>query len=139
MQGLSIGGKVYNGYSIVTNTKTEEVVSLDSIYLTTTNDNQYHRVTDKDLIGNTNIGRGYFNIDFERKATTDGSTSSRYYYPHKEFACYSSIVNQTGTNSTDNIYEYVEEQGGNLAREYFTALGRERFSMFRSNPITTDW
>ncbi len=33
----------------------------------------------------------------------------------------------------------AEEIGGNLASYYFTALGRERFSSFKSNPITTDW
>ena len=59
MQGLSIGGKVYNGYSIVTNTKTEEVVNTDSIYLITS-DGQYHRATDKDLVGNSNIVRSTF-------------------------------------------------------------------------------
>ncbi len=56
MQGLSIGGKVYNGYSIVTNTKTEEVVNTDSIYLITS-DGQYHRATDKELVENSNILR----------------------------------------------------------------------------------
>ena len=139
MQGLSIGGKIYNGYSIVTNTKTEEVVNLDSIYITTT-DGQYHRATDKDLIGNSNIVRGYFNIDFERKSTSDGTANVQYYYPHAEMACYSSVVTQSGSNTVENIYEYMEDQGGGtLAQVYFTALGRERFSMFRSNPITTDW
>lgn len=59
LQGLSIGGKVYNGYSIVTNTKTEEVVNTDSIYLITS-DGQYHRATDKELVGNNNIKRSIF-------------------------------------------------------------------------------
>ena len=35
LQGLNIGGKVYNGYSIITNNKNEEVVSEDSIYIIT--------------------------------------------------------------------------------------------------------
>ena len=59
MQGLSIGGKIYNGYSIVTNTKTEEVVNTDSIYLITS-DRQYHRATDNDLVNNENIVRSIF-------------------------------------------------------------------------------
>ena len=37
MQGLSIGGKIYNGYSIVTNNTNEEVVTEDSIYIVTNN------------------------------------------------------------------------------------------------------
>ena len=59
LQGLNIGGKIYNGYSIVTNTKTEEVVNTDSIYITTS-DGQYHRATDIELVGNTNITRSVF-------------------------------------------------------------------------------
>ena len=31
LQGINIGGKVYNGYSIITNTKNEDVVMEDSI------------------------------------------------------------------------------------------------------------
>ena len=138
MQGLSIGGKVYNGYSIVTNTKTEEVVNTDAIYITTS-DGYYHRVTDKDFEGSaSNVTGAYFNIDFERKETTDGS-NALYYYPHQEYGSYSSIVNQTGANSPENIYEYVASLDSNIAQIYFTALGRERFSMFRTNQISTDW
>ena len=33
LQGLSIGGKVYNGYSVINNNKNEEVVTENSIYL----------------------------------------------------------------------------------------------------------
>ena len=83
MQGLSIGGKIYNGYSIVTNTKTKEVVNTDAIYIIT-NDGYYHRATDTDLIGNNNIQDvAYLNIDFERNSITDGTTT-QYYYPHNE-------------------------------------------------------
>ena len=140
MQGLSIGGKVYNGYSIVTNTKTKEVVNTDSIYITT-DDGQYHRATDKELLNNSvNITGAYFNIDFERKSATDGTANIVYYYPHQEIGSYSSIVTQTGANTTDNIYEYIQNCGNDaLKRIYYTALGRERFSMFRSNPLTTSW
>ena len=130
MQGLSIGGKVYNGYSIVTNTKTEEVVNLDSIYVTTS-DGQYHRPTDADLSGSTITG-AFFNVDFERKGITNG-TSTTYYYPHEELGCYTSIVNQSNINDTENIYQYIADQGGTLAQKYFTALGRERYSMYKIN------
>ena len=33
LQGLSIGGKIYNGYSVINNNKNEEVVTEDSIYI----------------------------------------------------------------------------------------------------------
>ena len=129
MQGLSIGGKIYNGYSIVTNTKTEEVVNLDSIYIITS-DGYYHRATDSDLSGKTITG-ATFNVDFERKSITNGTTIT-YYYPHEELGCYNSIVNQSNLNDTDNIYEYIESQGGLLAEYYFTALGRERYGMYKT-------
>ena len=95
MQGLSIGGKIYNGYSIVTNTKTEEVINTDAIYITTS-DVQYHRPTDTDLknLSNLSITGAYYNIDFERKSAASG-TNEVYYYPHNELGCYSSIVTQT--------------------------------------------
>ena len=93
MQGLSIGGKIYNGYSIVTNTKTEEVVNTDAIYITTSDGQyQYHRPTDEDL-KNLSITGAYYNIDFERKSAASG-TNQLYYYPHNELGCYSSIVTQ---------------------------------------------
>ena len=142
LQGLSIGGKVYNGYSIVTNTKTEEVVNTDSIYLVTS-DGQYHRATDLDLVGASNITGAYFNVDFERKSVTT-DTGVTYYYPHKETGCYTSIVNQSNVEdlnsdkSTQNkygnsIYAYIADKGGTLAQYYFTALGRERYSMYKTN------
>lgn len=49
MQGLNIGGKIYNGYSIITNNKNQEVVNEDSIYMIT-NNNQYHRANDSNLL-----------------------------------------------------------------------------------------
>lgn len=148
MQGLSIGGKIYNGYAIVTNTKTEEVVNTDSIYITTA-DGQYHRVTDAELLNDaymstTSITGAYLNTDFERKSITPQDLSTQYFFPQTESACYSSIVNQTGLNDTDNIYEYIERintRGGtssSVAQVYFTALGRERYSMYKTNNNSAD-
>lgn len=134
MQGLSIGGKIYNGYSIVTNTKTEEVVNLDSIYITT-GDGEYHRATDTDLQTNANITGAYYNVDFERKSVT-GNNSVTYFYPHSETGCYSSIVSQSSVEVPENVYEYMADIGRNnstLASAYFTALGRERYSMYKTN------
>ena len=139
MQGLSIGGKLYNGYSIVTNTKTEEVVNTDSIYLVTS-DGQYHRATDNDLVNNNNITNAYLNVDFERKSVTAADTGNvRYFFPHKQTGCYSSIVNQSNLNDLDvdeydgSIYTYMASKGGELAKKYLTALGRERYSMYKTN------
>lgn len=132
LQGLSIGGKIYNGYSIITNNKNEEVVSEDSIYIVT-NDNQYHKANDNDLVGNTNITKGVLNIDFERKSNINSNGQTIYFYPQGFLGCYTSIVSQTNVNSTDNMYEYIASEGGTLAQVYFTALGRERYSMYKTN------
>lgn len=133
LQGLNIGGKIYNGYSIVTNTKTEEVVNTDSIYIIA--DGEYHRATDNDL-KNKNIKGAFMNVDFERKSVTNNDKTS-YFYPHWETGCYNSIVTQSKTNDlagyNGSIYKYMEAQGGKLAQVYYTALGRERYGMYRTN------
>ncbi len=141
LQGLNIGGKVYNGYSIITNNKNEEVINEDSIYIVT-NDNQYHRANDKDLVEASNIVGGFLNIDFERKSVIDNNTKETQYFLPKQLngeliiGCYTSIVNQTNVESTDNFYQYMQNkatQNLTLASKYFTALGRERYSMYRTN------
>lgn len=133
LQGLNIGGKIYNGYSIVTNTKTEEVVNTDSIYIIA--DGEYHRATDSDL-QSKNITGAFMNVDFERKSVTNNDKTS-YFYPHWETGCYNSIVTQSKTNDladyNGSIYKYMEAQGGKLAQVYYTALGRERYGMYRTN------
>ena len=130
LQGLNIGGKIYNGYSIITNTKNQEVVSEDSIYITTS-DNYYHKPTEKNLTLDSN-SKGILNIDFERKSIPTASITN-YYYPQEEYASYSSIINQTNVDDTDNIYKYLttDDKKKEIAKKYFTALGRERYGMYR--------
>lgn len=137
LQGLSIGGKVYNGYSIITNNKNQEVVNEDSIYIVTT-DGQYHKANDKDLTDGTTytedeISTGVLNIDFERKSNINSSGQTIYFYPQTSLGCYSSIVNQTNVEATGNMYEYIANKGGRLAQVYFTVLGRERYGMYKTN------
>lgn len=132
LQGLSIGGKIYNGYSVINNNKNEEVVTENSIYIVENmaDDNStYHRVTHKDLIVNSN-SKGVFNIDMERKSL--GATSSEiiYYYPHRQLGCYTCYITQTNTVDASNIYEYLDDHT-ELAKVYYTALGRERYSMYK--------
>lgn len=143
LQGLSIGGKMYNGYSIITNNKNQEVVTEDSIYIIT-NDNRYHRANDNDLKSNSAILEGVSNIDFERKSVItldNGIEKINYFYPKMALGCYDSIVTQTKVTATDNYYRYMAEIGKTnplLASHYFTALGRERYGMYKTynNPQT---
>lgn len=139
LQGLSIGGKIYNGYSIVTNTKTEEVVNTDSIYLIS-KDGEYHRVTEKGLKGENIVG-AYLNNDFEAKRITDNQNATKVFFLHGNLtASYSSIIMQTNVVDIDNkyggnIYEYVASDSveNAVSQNYFTALGRERYSMYKTN------
>lgn len=140
MQGLNIGGKVYNGYSIITNTKNEEVVTDESIYLA--DNTNFYKPTDSSL--NSIISYiGVLNIDFDRRiAFNDGTDITKYFFPKKQLASYSSIVNQFGENDIENniyknnIYKYIDSKGGNIAKSYYTALGRERYSMYKSHTNT---
>lgn len=134
LQGLSIGGKVYNGYSIVANTKTEEVVNTDSIYLIS--NGEYHRATE---IGLSNVTGAYLNTDFERKSVA-GENSTTYFFPHGETASYNSVVMQNNVADIDSdyngsIYKYMQSLGNNsdIAQKYYTALGRERWSSYKTN------
>ena len=136
LQGLNIGGKVYNGYSIITNTKNKEVVSEDSIYIL--DDGYYHNPLEEELSSNlSGSARGILNIDLERKAYSMG-TNTKYYYPTPAFASYSSVVSQSKVSDAENIYKYFDDlksstEGKNLAMLYYTALARERYEMYRTD------
>lgn len=151
LQGLSIGGKIYNGYSIVPNNINDDFVSEDSIYITTDNgaDKQYHAVTSAELItADLNNSVGIVNTDFERKTIVDnyknGSEKAKkniYYYPRDEFASYTSVIdsNNATTSNNQSICEYLKGAGSmgstspkyRVAQIYYTALGRERYGMYR--------
>lgn len=137
LQGLNIGGKIYNGYSIVTNNKNQEVVSEDSIYIVT-DDNEYHKANEKDLEKKNIIVGAYFNIDFERKSVTT-KKGTIYFYPKQyggkvPLGSYGSIVTQNEVEVTDNFYKYIaNKRNVPLAQKYFTALGRERYGMYKTN------
>ena len=100
------------------------------------NNSDYHRVTHKGLenMVNATTSRGVFNIDVERKSL--GSTNSEttlYFYPHWNLGCYTCYVAQTNTESSfSNIYEYLDGLSNKtLTKLYYTALGRERYSMYK--------
>lgn len=139
LQGINIGGKVYNGYSIITNTKNEDVVMEDSIYIITNNDSVAHRVTENGLTGENSYG--VFNVNLERR-TEEISSTTKYYFPVNVTLSYDSIVTQNNvanlSNSTLNKY-LNDSSRTSLARIYYTALGRERYGLYRQKlDIDTD-
>ena len=132
LQGLNIGGKVYNGYTVITNTKNKEVVSEDSIYILDTN-NEYHRPSEIDL-KDKSLYRGVFNIDLERKALSINNQRV-YYYPISALGSYSSVISQNNVIDAQNIYDLFSKIGtdNEVARLYLTALGRERYTLYKNN------
>lgn len=147
LQGLSIGGKIYSGYAIVENDITEDFVSEDSIYIS--NNGQYYRITDPVLVngGLSSNAIGIYNVDFERRtalATAEDAAGNDlkkniYYYPKEDSASYSSIINLNSGGSFSSVSEFLKDAAGSgsgtdkykLAQLYYTALGRERYGMYR--------
>ncbi len=140
LQGLPIGEKTYNGYTLVTNSESEEVVLEGNIFMLG-NDQEYHRIGDKVLENGVNVmlydddreygnisSAGRLNLDFKRRYVTDTSqTQTYYYYQMRNFkASYNSVVMQDKVTTFDDIYKYISGVSENYQRAFYTALGRER-------------
>lgn len=154
LQGLNIGGKIYSGYSIVRNDITEDFVSEDSIYICYTNTATYYKVTDTTLTDQNEIDPsstiGIFNVDFERKTAQVSDKEQEkniYYYPRSDMASYKSIINSNNNSkSATSIKEYLHKVGQcnstdfkyRIAQKYYTALGRERYGMYRVTNFLED-
>ena len=157
VQGLDVGGNIYNGYTIINNSESKEIVQEENIYILGT-DWFYHRIGDHYLentgagvIGSTGSSSttpaspaiaansaGRFNLDFNRQSLIEEDGIIKYYYPLKDFyASYDSVVNRQNVTSFDDIYAYIIDQKNrgntNLATAFYTALGRERYGMYKDN------
>ena len=141
MQGMRVGGKEYNGYSVVPNNFNKEYVDENDIYIIK-NDNTYAKTNDATLNDST-IKQGLAGmskINFERRVTADG----KYYNPmsYEEdgqikpyLASYTSISGMSGIIdiSTSDMYKYMrgEVASDSLKKAYYTALGRERYGSYK--------
>ncbi len=139
LQGINIGGKVYNGYSIITNTKNEDIVMPDSIYILTKNDNTVHRVTENGLKGqDINNIVGIYNTNLERRSIENNGNTVFYYpaLPINGTLSYGSIVTQSNiAKPVDmSLNNYIMDNNycdANLRKVYYTALARERHGLYR--------
>ena len=147
MQGLPIGGKVYNGYSLVTNSESTEVVLEENIYILGQDGTQksYCKIGDKGFENNGTVvvnagvygdshSSGRLNLDFKSSMliNTD-NTEYSYYYPLEQYnASYDSVVMQNNVTVYDDIYAYVNNQNSDLKEAFYTALGRERYSAYKT-------
>ena len=124
MQGMNLGGKTYNGYAIVTNTKNDDVVMNDSIYIQTS-DNVFHNISEIGL-DSKNILNGVNNVNLERRKAENVDEHERYFYPVFGTLSYDSVVTH------NNVYDKMPSSlNGKLAKIYYTALGRERQALYR--------
>lgn len=131
MQGVNIGGKLYSGYSIISNNKNEDIVMLDSIYIKTS-DGIIHRITEEGL--SASGAMGVFNVNLERRTGTSTNNTNYYYFPVEGTFSYESIVTQNGISENYNgdLNEYIQNHvSKELQNIYYTALARERYGLYR--------
>lgn len=154
LQGLNIGGKIYNGYTIVTNSESEEVVLEENIYILGS-DKEYHKIGEgnetKNNTINADLGSAYgniksigrLNLDFTKKFIMNNSNLPLYYYPMQEYtASYKSIIMKDEIISYEDIYAYIDGLDINIydnlkvVEAFYTALARERESKY---DVTRVW
>ena len=157
LQGLNMGSKKYNGYSVVANMLTKEYVDEDDIYILTT-ENTYckpndNTLSDSNIIKNTKgVNDGYYpgiwKINFERKKDISEG-KEKFYFPlsfkngeniESYLGSYTSIMGSSGINEIrttayPDMYKYMHNQDITLKRAYYKALGRERWCSFNINNI----
>lgn len=157
LQGMPLGFKIYNGCCVISNNKNNEAIAEESIYIATNGYNStdetktgtYYKPTSTQLISKVDGEcTGVLNTDFERRSfTEDGAIFPTYYYPKFYLADYKSIVKSSievqdfdVENGIYDIYDFFKDQthspAPEAARAYFTALGRERYSMYNVHKDT---
>lgn len=163
MQGIPIGMKYFNNYSVVTNTKNEEVVNAQSLYIVTQevrNDGiigeiEYHQPGCKTLIDDVNSGKikitgAYTSLSFQRQTVKVTEANIHYFYPQARMGttttgCYNCIVNAAVDYDIDDVIKgeiknylteailYNANDLQKVRKTYLTALARERYDLYKSN------
>lgn len=135
MQGMPIGLKYYNNYTIATSTLNKEYVDPDELYFAGTNDQYYHQRNCEQATGSDYVG--YRSIDYVAKSYEEGD-NTKYYYPHDkktsntdaELECYYCLVNRSTyeTSSTMAIwFNFDKKTYNSWTDSYYNALARERY------------
>lgn len=159
LQGLPIGGKMFNQYCVVSNDTNKETVGNNSVYIIDTTTGEYHKPGCKTLIkrlanNNANILKAYPSSEFKvKKISLTGADSNAhtqitdstdglyaYFYPEEYTACYDCIVTASNVYSTDDIInDNVKDNEGNkinitnIRTIYLTALARSRYDLYLTN------
>ena len=150
MQGLPIKSKYFNSYCIITNDKNKEVVNEDSIYILTQHNGviEAHLPSCTEMIdSNYTVIGAYKVVDFLSQTVTISTDNEVYYFPHVDTKCYNCIVNVSQTYDIDDLikgqlkrynlqkneYEQVDKDISTVRKMYLTALGRERYDLYKTN------
>lgn len=125
MQGIQVGTKLFNDYSIVTSTKNKQYIDPASLYFTDDSDT-YHKINCSKLHDENIIG--YKSVDFSRfmKSTKNDEGVKEYYRKHKETACYECIVNSLSEDFDISKLSTKKKQA------YYTALAREKYDLYKN-------
>lgn len=119
LQGLSIGYRIYNNYTVITNNVNKEAISSRNIYIIvenkTTKEREYHQPGCKELLegvedGSLEIKGAYPIASFQRQSVRVGEDSSQdqHYYlqavdDKPVTGCYNCIVKATPDYDVDDI------------------------------------
>ncbi len=120
MQGLPVGNKIYNSYSIVSSSNNKQYIRPDSIYMI--ENGEYHTVNCVKKSNNNNL-IGYKSSDFT-KLKYEENDSYKYYYRRPEYACYKCIVDYSNNAEFD-----LSDATDTVKKAYYTALARERYNL----------
>ncbi len=151
LQGLNIGGRIYNGHSVVPNNNNKELVSENDIQFVS--GNKIYDATFSGFVGGGypldvekgGESHGYAKNTLSRASTEDRETGVvQYFYRYPlpagqidgPWFSYESIVtsqkNNTDLKGFNSIFDYIDSINNNDIRDkYYLALGRERYGMFR--------
>lgn len=126
LQGIPISHKYYNNYCVITNTRNEEVINEQSVYVMVRNKDgnyEYHQPGCKELIDKQKNGdiqsmTAYTDLSFMRQSVKVSEIQTRYFYPQTRVksirangtaenyattGCYNCIVNSSVDYDIDQI------------------------------------
>lgn len=137
-QGVKVGLKTYNNYSIVTSSENNEFIGEDSLYYIENGDNSYHRYGCKKGKGTD----AYLNTDFKVsnyliKGKND-TKEIKYYYKHTNTTtpetnkalepCFYCITNRNIIEKIGNETTFRDTQNRALARERYIQMSRSKLT-----------
>lgn len=135
-QGMKVGLKTYNNYSVVTSSENNEYVGENSLYFVQDQDEYYHRRGCSKCVQPIDI---YRNTEFKVQSYIAKDGDVKYYYEHNYtdegrangigiYKCFDCIVNR-------NNMQY-EEFNNITGGYYLTALARERYIQMSRSKLT---